>query len=145
MFEKIKKCILSGKYYSAKEMCNKYSDHELMDNIMDFAYETESISAFDFAQFMWYETKTVGWIEVIVKLMLNPLCFVEGAYSVALFYAREMLKIEYSIENLEQLLFFYELPEAILEREEADNIIKNLLELDPQNHIALECFKKLHD
>ena len=37
--------------------------------------------------------------------------YVEGAYSVALFHAREMLAIDRNVRNLERILFFYNIPE----------------------------------
>ena len=70
-------------------------------------------------------------------MMLNPLCFVEGAYSAALFHARELLAMEKSVENLERVLFFYNIPEKLIEEEEAILISREILKLEPDNKIAL--------
>lgn len=41
-----------------------------------------------------------------IDVMINPLCFVEGAYEVALFHTRELLKIDFSVETMEKVIFF---------------------------------------
>lgn len=32
-----------------------------------------------------------NWLELAMDIMLHPLCYVEGVYSVALYYARGLL------------------------------------------------------
>lgn len=58
------------------------------------AYDTENICVYCFTQYMGKRTGQVNWIELAIDIMLNPLCFIEGAYSVALFHARVLLLIE---------------------------------------------------
>lgn len=55
---------------------------------------------------------------------------VEGAYSVALFYARELMLIEKNVKNLERILFFYNIPEKLVDKEEAKYISKEILKED---------------
>lgn len=69
--------------------------------------------------------------------MLNPLCFVEGAYSVALFHARELLLNTKSIENMERILFFYDIPEKLVDKEEAEIIAKEILKIEPDNKVVM--------
>ena len=104
---------------------------------MGLAYEMASMAVVDFAQFMWRETKEMSWLDVIVELLLNPLCHIEGAYSMAVFYAKELLKRCHTVENLEQMLFFSELPEEVLSEAEARNIARQILAQDPENEKAL--------
>lgn len=70
--------------------------------------------------------------------MMNLLCFIEGAYSAALFHSRELLFMKRSIRNLERILFFYNIPEKLVDKEEAQFIAQEILKKDPQNLVALK-------
>ena len=72
-----------------------------------------------------------------IDIMLNPLCFIEGAYSVALFHARELLLIEKNLRNLERIIFFYNIPEKLVDEEEAKYISKEISKEQPDNEVAL--------
>ena len=69
---------------------------------------------------------------------ISPLCFIDGAYSVALFHARELLLIEKNVRNLERILFFYHIPEKLVDQEEAKYIAKKIIKEEPDNEVALE-------
>lgn len=66
-------------------------------------------------------------------------------YSIALFHARELLLIERSVENLERILIFYNIPEKLLDEEEAQYISKEILEIEPHNKVALGVITKQHN
>uniref|UniRef100_UPI00386593EC hypothetical protein n=1 Tax=Treponema saccharophilum TaxID=165 RepID=UPI00386593EC len=72
---------------------------------------------------------------------IGPLCFVDGAYSIGLFHARQLLAKEYSVKNLEMLLFFHDLPEKLVGRDEALKIAARILRLEPGNQLALRITK----
>ena len=57
--------------------------------------------------------------------------------SVALFHARELLKLEYNAANLEMVLFFYDIPDKLIKKSEAESIAKELQRIDPDNKVAL--------
>ena len=86
---------------------------------------------------MIQRTKKVEWIELAIDVMLNLLCFIQGAYSVALFHTRELLAITKSIENLESILFFYKIPEKLVDKKEAQCIVEEILNIEPDNKVAL--------
>ncbi len=69
------------------------------------------------------------------------MCFIEGAYSIALFHARELLEINLSSKNLERILFFYNIPEKLVENTEAKLVAKKIIEIEPDNIVALELIK----
>ena len=79
-----------------------------------------------------------SWIRLAINIMLNPLCFIEGAYSIGLFHARELLAIDRNVENLERLLFFYNIPEKLIDYKEASSIAEELLLMESDNEVALE-------
>ena len=85
MMEDLKRNLLQGKYKEAEDICKSMDDNSIRDMIMTIAYDTENICVYCFIQYMIQRTGKVSWIELAIDIMLNPLCFIEGAYSVALF------------------------------------------------------------
>ena len=136
--ECLKLHLLQGNYMEAEEVCNTMDVDSIRDMVMTIAYDIENICVYRFIRYMIERTKNVGWVELAIDVMLHPLCFVEGAYSVALFHARELLLKNKSVENLERILFFYNLPEKLVEKKEAQCIAKEILKVEPDNEIALE-------
>ena len=109
--------------------------------MMNVAYDTENLSVYGFIQYMIRRTENANWIKLAVDIMLNPFGFMEGAYSVALYHARELVLMERNIINLERLLFFYNIPEKLINDEEAKNIAKEILKTDANNKVAQDIIK----
>ena len=137
----ITKSILQGKFDVAKEFCRSMDDIEIKDTIMTIAYETESISVYSFIQYMIKETERIFWIELAIDILVNPLCFIEGAYSAALYHSRDLLSKDRNVENLEMLIFFHNIPEKLVDKEEAESIAEEILKIEPDNKAALEIMR----
>ena len=129
--------LLQGKYKEAEKLCKNMNDASKRDLILNTAYDTENICVYGFTQYMIRQTGETNWIELAIELMLNPLCFIEGAYSAALFHARELLEKEKNVKNLERILFFYNIPEKLLDEKEAIYISQEILQIEAHNKIAL--------
>lgn len=130
--------ISKGKYSEVEKLCKNMSISDIKDIIMMIAYDTESICVYSFIQYMIQKTEKLEYIELAIDIMLHPFCFLEGAYSIALFHSRELLAITKKIENLERILFFHSIPEKLVDDKEAKYIIKEILKIDPNNKVALE-------
>lgn len=137
MLEILKKSLLQAKYQIAEEICECMEINKIRDIIITIAFDTESICVYCFTQYMIRKKREVFWIELAIDIMIHPLCHIEGAYSVALFHAREVLSIEKSIGNLERILFFYNIPEKLVDEQEAKIIAKEILKIEPNNQVAL--------
>ncbi|WP_167955716.1 hypothetical protein [Anaerosporobacter faecicola] len=135
--EELKRNLFQGKYEVIEELCKSMDKDSIRDMMMTIAYDTENISVYCFVQYMINKTQKAGWIELAIDIMLNPLCFIEGAYSIALFHARELILLEKSIKNLERILFFYNKPEKLVDEVEARYIEKEILKEEPNNEVAL--------
>ncbi len=136
MIEKIKACLMQGKYMEVEEICNNIQLSDIKDILMNIAYDTESICVYSFIQYMIQKTEKEEWIKIAIEIMSNPLSYIEGAYSVALFHAREILSAKKSVDNLERILFFYNIPEKLINEEEALCIAEEILDIEPKNKIA---------
>lgn len=137
MEKRITMNLLNGKYSEVEKICKNIDIIMIRDIMLNIAYDTENICVYSFIQYMIKKTGDKNWISLAKDLMLNSFCHVEGAYSVALFHARELLELERNVENLESLLFFYNMPEKLLGEDEAQYLAKEILKLEPDNKVAL--------
>lgn len=138
MTDIIKSKLARGEYIALEKSIEGMDKIKLRDVMMDIAYETESVNVYGFLSYMMRKHENEEWLKLAVDILLNPLCFMEGAYSVALFHARELLSINRNAENLEKLLFFYNIPEKLIEKEEAYFLAEELLNIEPDNKVALQ-------
>ena len=137
MQEVIRKYIYEGNYNLAEEVCGKIEMSAIRDTLLTLAYDTDSICIYSFIRYMISKTDLPAWMELAVEVLIHPLCHIEGAYSIALFHSRELLKLEYNEKNLEMILFFYDIPEKLVTRSEAESIARELLTIAPENKVAL--------
>ena len=109
----------------------------LNEIIWNMANVIESFTFYGFSQYMYKKTENVIWLNLSTSLLSFTFCCVEGAYAVGIFHAREAVGIEKNLENLVTLLSVYGLPEYLMDDEEAENIAKEILELDKNNERAI--------
>ncbi len=138
MIDNIRLKLEQGKYLDIEEICMEMNASMFRDILMNIAYETESINVYGFIAHMTRKQENVEWLKLAVDIMLNPLCFIEGAYSIALFHARELLSIDRNVENLERILFFYNIPERLIDEDEAYCIAEEILAIEADNKVAIE-------
>ncbi len=138
MIDNIRLKLERGKYLDVEEICTEMNASKFRDILMNIAYETGGINVYGFIAHMTRKQENVEWLKLAVDIMLNPLCFIEGAYSIALFHARELLSINRNVENLERILFFYNIPERLIDEDEARCIAEEILAIESDNKVAFE-------
>lgn len=136
MIDNIKLKLEQGKFLDVEKISNEMDILKFHDILMNIAYETEWISVYGFVAHMIKKKENCEWLKLAVDIMLNPLCFVEGAYSIALFHARQLLSIDRNVENLERILFFYSIPERLIDKDEACAIAEEILAIEPDNKVV---------
>ena len=151
METKLKKLVLEGFYHEAENVMLTIPLNAQRDIIMNLAYDTESIAIYGFLRYMLEKNKTKYLvaillmlkikIEMTIDVMINPLCFVEGAYEVALFHTRELLKIDFSVETMEKVIFFHDIPEKLVEEKEAEAVAREIIKIEPDNCVANRILK----
>ena len=77
--------------------------------------------------------------------MAYTLCWMEGAYAVGIFHARELVSLKKNVDNLLLLLSFYGLPEHLMNDDEAEKVAKEILALDTNNEIALNALNDISE
>ena len=141
MIEKIIQLINYGKYEEGEKIRRNLSFSEIKNNFLKHAYDTNNFSLYSFVLYMVTKTEDDRWLELALSLVIGPLCFIEGAYSIGLFHARQLVRKNFCVKNLLQLLFFYNIPEKLINRDEALEIANQVLKLDPSNQVALQVIR----
>ena len=144
MLEEIERDILNAKYEQAAKKFKNMNNEEIHDIIwFNIADRLKSLSVYGFTQYMFKKTENTIWLSLSVVIMSFTLCWMEGAYAVGIFHARELVSLEKNIDNLILLLSFYGLPERLMKEEEAESISKEILQLDKNNEIALNVLNEV--
>ena len=144
MLEEIERDILNAKYEQAAKKFKNINNEEIHDIIwFNIADRLESLTVYGFTQYMFKKTENTIWLSLSVVIMSFTLCWMEGAYAVGIFHARELVSLEKNIDNLILLLSFYGLPEHLMKEEEAESIAKEILKLDKNNEIALNVLNEV--
>ena len=138
MIDSVRLKLQQGQYTEVEEICKEMNLLDFRDVFMNIAYETESINVYGFIVYMIRSEGNKEWIKLAIDILLNSLCFIEGDYSLALFHVRELLKIDRNVENLERILFFYNIPEKLVDDIEAYKIAEEILAIDADNVVALK-------
>lgn len=143
MINKLKEYIIDGKFIEAEEMIQYVSCEELENILYNLAYDSGSICPYSFACYLAMKEKQAEYhyiASIILSMGLNHL---SGSYHVALFHAREALKLEPNLlKYKEYLLFFYHTPDELLSHDEAISLSKEILLENSKSEIALNIINK---
>jgi hypothetical protein len=139
-----KSLILSGKFKEAREMAEKMTVNELTDSLLELAYETDGMMAYTFVNYLICSAGEDSDLHYLASLLLSqPLCHFDGAYKAALYHARKALELSSNDTDLKvYLLFFHDIPDKLVSKEEAVRLAQDILIDDPENQIAKRI---LHD
>lgn len=133
LYISILELLYTSGFEEAYEIIRTWSEQEQTDFAIEEAFESENISIICFAEFLISKENSYFHHRLAVDV-LNARCWHEGAYSVALFHAKEMFRINPCIEALEAILFYYDVQE--LTDSEAEEIAKEILRREPNNKAA---------
>lgn len=144
MKEKLESLIISGYIEEAKDVYSKMDKAEARDVLLKIGYDTESITPYSFICSLLCEKESANLHYLASEILVNPLCFLVGAYNVALYHARRALQLEPDdISIKEYLLLFYNIPERLISKEEAIEIAKDVLNINPYSKIALNVLNNI--
>ena len=136
MNEELKEAIFEGEYKKAFFLINRVPFRTAEQMLFTLSYDTESISICFFVEYLYLVTNEIKWLRLNISLLLNPFCYLEGAYSSATFLLKKIIDIEHNPIDLETLLFIFDSPENTLKHEDGVKYAKMLLEIEKDNMIA---------
>lgn len=109
--------------------------------LMELAFETEYLSIYTYVSYRICNEKEIKNLvelhQMAAELLSNCYNFIEGGYSAAFFHAKKVLELKpEDIGSLEQMLFYYIIPEKILDSKKALEIAKKIIKVDKGNRAA---------
>jgi len=143
--EHFRKLILSGNFEEAYvEYAVNMQCKELNNELLALAFDVQNILIYAFVCHLINKNNCADYHHFAAGIMSHPLCFIDGAYEVALYHTKRVLEIApEDIEAMEMLLFFNTVPDKLISDEEATGIAHAILCKKPQNKTALNYLKDL--
>ncbi len=137
LYVSILELLYTSRFEEAYEIIHTWSEKEQRAFVIEEAYESENISIICFVEFLISKENSYFHHSLAVEV-LNARCWHEGAYSVALFHAKEMLRLNPCADVRKLLLFYYTIPEKLLSCEYAVELAKDILCEEPDYEPAKE-------
>ncbi|OYD06594.1 hypothetical protein [Paludifilum halophilum] len=144
MSEKIKICcggineksffnlIRTGNYNEAKELASHWDLDEMENLLLEYSFDTEDIGVYTLLNIHLLDQENGPIHHVISVIMSMAFSHWNGAYQVAFYHAKKAVELD--PENLdfkEYMLFFYEIPDQLLSKDEAISLAKEILKQRP--------------
>ena len=141
MIEALERNVIKGEFYEVDKKLKEMSKEEQKQLIFKIGIKTESLSVYTYILHRIMMEKDykeiINWHETALSVLVHCINFLEGAYSSALYHSRKIAELEPdNIENFVQLLFFYDIPEKLLDEKEAKKIAEKIIEVDQSNQVT---------
>ncbi|MDE6592201.1 MAG: hypothetical protein K2K57_03950 [Oscillospiraceae bacterium] len=135
--------LLKHDFEKAKREIDKLSVDKRKETILQAGYDTESIIVYTFACYLAQGDRS--YHEAAEELMLHVFTHIEGAYSAALYHLRQRYDNDTdNLDYLEMLLFFWSVPEKLIDDDEALRAAEKIIEREADNRIALNVIAKIN-
>ena len=129
--------IHNADFYEAQRYFKQFDESQQRDIIISEAASTDNISVLGFVNFLISQNNCYFNHQLAAEAYIQ-MCFIEGAYNIALFHAWEMHRINPGVDEKKFLLFFYAIPERLLPLEIAKQIAGEIINIDTDYKPALE-------
>jgi tetratricopeptide (TPR) repeat protein len=135
--EIIKNLVTNGDFLRAKREIERISQDSFRQMILELSYDERCIASYGFLCSLLIENETPEVHYLASEVMATAFCHLEGAYASALYHARRAAELSPDDTSyLEYLLLFHEIPEKLIDKEEAIQIAKKIIESDAENLAA---------
>jgi hypothetical protein len=136
MKEQIQQLILSGKFFEAKKLLNHISFEQLQDILLNIGFNDNNICAYSFICFLISGHESLEFHSLASEILIH--CFPQiGGYAAALYHVRKGIQLDPNdVEMMEMLLFFHDIPEKLVNDEEARVIATKVIEKKPESEVA---------
>lgn len=139
MSEKIKESILIGNFNEAEKYLKSYNTCELREFLIELCYETENIIIYSFICNIISKKERAELHFIASEILSMPLCHINGAYNSSLFHARKAIELDpYNIEYKEYILLFYNIPEKLISKGEAEQFAREVINKTPDSRVAYD-------
>ncbi len=130
-------------YYNAYDIFIKLSYQQKQNQMVSIACYSDNIKIIGFMSFVLQKSPSYENHSVML-LVLKQMCWIKGAYDVALFHAMEMHRISPTITSKLDLLFFWTIPEKLISDDFALKLAEEILTEDPSCIMAKKIFNQIY-
>lgn len=110
---------------------------------LNWIHNSHNIALYTTLVKMLINKETIQGHERASFLLAMYLLVWEGAFSVALFHARKALSLEpHNLDHKIFLIFFHDIPENLIKKDEAIKIAQEVLTEDPDCGVAINVLKR---
>lgn len=142
--EDLKKAIVTGKFDDARTLIINFSTNELSEVLCVIADDTKSIIVYTFICYLLIDKELPKYHIIAAEILSVPLFSIPGAYNTALYHVKRALELDPdNIYYKESLLFFYSIPDRLISRDEALEIAREIIKVDPTNVVALDIISEI--
>jgi hypothetical protein len=139
--DEIQKKMLSNDFSSIEKLLNNASRDEIK-SLIDIPFDTGGIITYTIVCMMLIKKETSELHYRAAQILFLPLCYLEGAYSAALYHIRRAIELAPKDKGLKELLIFlHEVPDQVVSKDEAISIARELLKEDSNNKPAQKLLK----
>lgn len=135
MIEEFNKLVLSGDFSRAYEQFSIITREEAQNELLSIAM-SGNILAYGFSCFLIMK-ETTAENHSLACLINTIACQIDGAYALAYHHAKSAAAMSKDVKFQEALLFFNITPVKYVNDDEAEKIALKVLEMEPDNKIAL--------
>ncbi|MEM8568865.1 MAG: hypothetical protein AAGF85_20570 [Bacteroidota bacterium] len=129
--------IIQGKFEFVKEI-PLAEIKDSFKSLIRLAYQTENIEVLKFVQFLndyYHNDHELKYL--IAELIVTAFNYLPDGYKMAFDYAKGALDLnENDVSYKEFILLFYNIPDKLLSREQAEKYAYEILKADPDNKAA---------
>ena len=138
MVKKLLEKINNGNYRPAMDIfVNNFYD--INDEYEIEIFDNNNLHTFEFMEYVGNNTNIEKIVSFVSIIFSTALCHYDNGYIRAYEYAKKLVELNpNNIENWEWILFFYEIPEKLIDKIELKNTIKKILKMDINNKVALK-------
>ena len=137
--------ILSCKFDIAYEMIEKLSYQQLEELLSEIGFDYESLQVYAFVEYLIKKNEKIEYHFIVQSILCGPLCHIRGSYNIALYHNYRVLELDKN--NLQakiMMLFYNTLPTPLVKSEEAIVFAQEILDIEPNNGVALGFFKDIN-
>ena len=117
---------------------------EVRGIFQEIAFDNRDLIPYTCVCMLLIKRETAQLHYLAAEMLALPLCHIEGAYVSALYHARKAVALDPEDITLKEfLLLFHNIPDMLIEVEEAQKIAQEVLKVRPDSFHAEEILKKI--